>query len=101
MQLRVRARRHEGRAARVLGGIEASLGDSRRLLREYRGKAAARSRTQSVLVVRDDLLDFQILDGRERRAGCFGDCRDLGHEGGGVVREASREECMTGYGVVV
>src|SRR5438552_18934089 len=96
MQLRVRARRDEGRGARVLGGIEASLGDSRRLLREYRGKAAARPRTQSVLVVREDLQDLQILDELERLPRCFVDLRDAGHVAGVVERDLLRERLREG-----
>src|SRR5437867_13414532 len=96
MQLRVRARRDEGRGARVLGGIEASLGASRRLLREYRGKAAARPRTQGVLMVREDLQDLQILDELERLPRCFVDLRDAGHVAGVVERDLLRERLREG-----
>src|SRR5205823_6651995 len=78
------------------GGIEASLGDSRRLLREYRGKAAARSRTQSVLVVREDLQDLQILEELERLPRCFVDLRDAGHVAGVVERDLLRERLREG-----
>src|SRR2546430_16441300 len=96
MQLRVRARRDEGRGARVLGGIETSLGDSRRLLREHRGKAPARSRTEGVRMVREDLQDLQVLDELERLPWRLVDLRDAGNVERVVERDLLRERLREG-----
>src|SRR5713101_448315 len=85
------ASRHHARGARLLGLVQAPLGDPGRLLREDRGKAPTGTRAESVLMVRLDLQDLEVANELQGLARSFKDLRDAGHMAGVVEGDLLRE----------